>query len=97
MLLIQRGIFGENSFPYNFSQRYCTVYVAEKELTVVDSQKDLGIRFSSSLSWSHHIEKACKKALVVLFLIKRNCSSILPRVHKLNPYKSMVLPIHLYG
>ena len=32
-----------------------------------------------------------------MFLIKRNCSSILPRVHKLNLYKSMVLPILLYG
>ena len=80
-----------------FSQRYCTVYVAEKELTVVDSQKDLGILFLSSLSWSHHIEKAYKKALVVLFLINRNCSGILPRVQKLNLYKTMVLPKLLYG
>ena len=53
-----------NSNEKNF---YFGNHVIEKEIT----QSDLGLIFSSDLKWDQHIEKACKKAIKVFFMIKR--------------------------
>ena len=67
-------------------------HVIEKELL----QSDLGPILSSDLKWDQHIGKACKQAMKVFFLIKRNVSNIYWTT-KLNLYKSMIVPILVYG
>ena len=60
------------------------------------SQKDLGLVKSETMNWLPHIKQAANKANSVLYLIKRN-SARLQTVTRLNLYKSMVLPILIYG
>ena len=63
-------------------------HVIQKKLT----QSDLGLIHSSDLKWDQLIEKACKKAIKVFFMNKRNVSNIYWTT-KLNLYKSMIVPI----
>ena len=78
-----------NSNEKNF---YFGNHVIEKELT----QSDLGLILSSDLKWDQHIEKAFKNAIDVFFMIERNVSNIYWTT-KLNLYKSMIVPILVYG
>ena len=74
-----------NSNEKNF---YFGNHIIQKELT----QSDLGLILSSDLKWDQLIEKACKKAIKVFFMNKRNVSNIYWTT-KLNLYKSMIVPI----
>ena len=67
-----------------------TLHSAQKE-------KYLGVTITSSFSWSPHIKERCGKAMQSFFLIKRNSSSSLSFLSKLNLYKSLIVPILLYG
>ena len=59
--------------------------------------KDLGILISEDLSWKAHIEERLKKANKVLYLLRRNVA-LKVRTHiKLGLYKSLILPVLLYG
>ena len=58
--------------------------------------KDLGVIFSSDLSWSKHIESIISKAYRILFLIKRTFSISSPTSVKKQLYQSLVLPILTY-
>ena len=62
----------------------------------VHVQKDLGVYVTSDLKWDIHIKKSANKALGVLFMLKRSSHHLTPSI-KLNLYKSMVLPVLLYG
>ena len=62
----------------------------------VHIQKDLGVYVTKDLKWDIHIKKSASKALGVLFMLKRSSPRLTPSV-KLNLYKSMVLPVLLYG
>ena len=62
----------------------------------VHIQKDLGVYVTRDLKWNIHIKKSTKKALGVLFMLKRSSPRLTPSV-KLNLYKSIVLPLLLYG
>lgn len=73
------------------------LHLCGKTLNTTHSEKDLGVLVSHDLKWSEHIKEAVRKANSVLFLIKRNCSATLPVKHKLNMYKSMVIPVISYG
>ena len=59
--------------------------------------KDLGIFVSGDLSWKVHIETRLKKANQVLYLLRRNLSAKLNTFVKLGLYKSLILPVLLYG
>ena len=60
------------------------------------TQPDLGLYFSSDLKWNLHIDKVCGKANQIFQMIKRNVSLISSSA-KLNLYKSMIVPILVYG
>ena len=62
----------------------------------VHIQKDLGVYVTRDLKWDIHIKKSANKALGVLFTLKRSSPHLTSSV-KLNLYKSMVLPVLLYG
>ena len=61
-----------------------------------ENQKDLGLLVDSGLRWKTHIEKACSKANVVFFQIKRNVSNLSMNT-KLELYKSMIVPTLIYA
>ena len=52
---------------------------------------------TSDLSWNMHISKKVAKANGVLYLLRRNVSQSVGARIKLGLYKSLVLPILLYG
>ena len=56
----------------------------------------MGLIFSNGLTRDQHIEKACKKAIGVFILIKRNVFNHCWRT-KFNLYISMIVPILVYG
>ena len=62
----------------------------------VHIQKDLGVYVTTDLKWDIHKKKSASKALGVLFMLKRRSPRLTPTV-KLKLYKSMVLPVLLYG
>ena len=59
--------------------------------------RDLGITLTSDLTWNMHISKKVAKANSVLYLLGRNVSQSVGVRIKLGLYKSLVLPILLYG
>ena len=60
------------------------------------TQLDLVLYFSGDLKWKLHIDKVCGKANQVFQMFKRNVSLISSN-GKLNLYKSMIVPIFVYG
>ena len=63
----------------------------------VQAFKDLGINVSKKLTWSAHISAILNKANRVFYLIKRNVVYAVKPLIKLGLYKSLVLPLLLYG
>ena len=63
----------------------------DSKLPKVDSEKDLGLHTTSSLSWSQHIQKSINKANSVIGWISRNVISR-KKEGMLNVYKSLVRP-----
>ena len=59
-------------------------------------EKDLGLLISRDLKWTDDIKAACSRALSVLFLLKRS-SSVLTMPAKLNLFKSVIIPVLIYG
>ena len=57
-----------------------------------DQETDLGVIITKSLSWVPHFKSRAEKAYRVFYMIKRNSPSLSSQ-HKLNLYKSMILPI----
>ena len=72
------------------------LYFSGNKIEQVQIQKDLGKIVSDDLKWIYHIKTATKKALGVFFMLKRSSPKLNPST-KLNLYKSMVLPILIYG
>ena len=60
------------------------------------AQKDLGLLISRDLKWADHTRAACNKAIGVLCLLKRS-SPLLNMSVKLNLFKSMIIPVLIYG
>ncbi len=63
---------------------------------VRSSYKDLGVTFSSDLSWRSHIDNIISKAYRIFFLIKRTFSISSPISVKKRLYQSLVLPVLTY-
>ena len=64
----------------------------------VHIKKYLGVYVKRDLKWDIDIKKSASKALGALFMLKRSSPRPTPSVKlKLNLYKSMVLPVLLYG
>ena len=68
-----------------------------KPLAHSSLEKDLGLLVSDKLKWKDHITGACSKSNRVLNLIKRNVGHRVSTKHRKDLYKSMVIPILLYG
>ena len=68
-----------------------------EDLANADSVKDLGIHIRDDLIWSKHIEERLRKGNKLLYLLRRNVAvQVEPRI-KLGLYKSLILPVLLYG
>ena len=62
----------------------------------VSEEKDLGIIVKSDLGWTSHIKLRRRNALNTLCMLKRNPLPLNNKT-KLNLFKSMVIPVLLYG
>ena len=71
-------------------------YLGKEVIASADYQNDLGLTLSGDLKLNLHIDKVCAKAMKLFHMIKRNVSG-LPSAAKLNLYKSMIVPILIYG
>ena len=68
-----------------------------QNLNSLQAVKDLGINVSKKLTWSAHINARFNKANRVLYLIRRYVAYAVKPFIKLGLYKSLVLPVLLYG
>ena len=59
--------------------------------------KDLDVYVAEDLTWKAHIDERLKKANKVLCMIRRNVAVNVQTFIKRGLYKSLVLPILLYG
>ena len=71
--------------------------ILDQKLDNSKSLKDLGIHVSENLTWKMHIEERLRKANKVLYLLRRNVAVKLQTLVKLGLYKSLFLPVLLYG
>ena len=93
-----------NKLPFNMDKcNHMEIGKSQKQLKfgdeliqLVSVQSDLDLTISNDLKWNLHIDKACSKAIRVFHMIKRNVSNLNTEA-KLNLYKSMVVPVILYG
>ena len=72
------------------------IYSSADENRQVTTQKDLGIYISDDMKCNHQIETATKKAIMVIFMLKRTSVKLCAPT-KLKSYQSMVLPVLNYG
>ena len=79
--------FTKSSIKFCFNNR---------EIKLVDSQKNLGVIISNDMCWNHHIDKAVLKVNKTYFGFKRIILN-LNRVAKLNLFKSMIITVILYA
>ena len=59
--------------------------------------KDLGIRIQSDLTWKIHLEERMKKSNRVFYSLRRNVAFKVSMRIKLGLYKSIILPVLIYG
>ena len=70
--------------------------VGEK-INCPNERKDLGITVCSNLSWSAHVNAGLKEASRVLYATRRNVAVKVKTFIKPGLYRSLVLPVLLYG
>ena len=68
----------------------CNYYLDDAQLHSTNNHKDLGVLFSSDLSWSSHYRAITAKAYQTLGLIRRTFSSLIPIKVKKQLYLSLV-------
>jgi hypothetical protein len=66
------------------------------KLTLVVTERLLGVHISQDLKWNHHTEVVRKKAAQILGFAQRNLKGCTPRI-KRTAYLTMVKPILFYG
>ena len=71
--------------------------IGGEQLKRVDSVRDLGVIFDSSLSFDLHINKVCKSAATVLGMIRRSCSKDFDACTIKRLYIALVRPILEYA
>ena len=67
------------------------------QLHSADSIKNLGIFVTKDMTWSLHVSERLKKANRAIYLLRGNVSPKVNVSFKLGFYKSILLPILLYG
>lgn len=76
----------------------CNTYKLNgKDVQVKQAFRDLGVYFSSNLSWSSHIDKVLVKAYHTFLLVKRSFPNTTNITVKKRLYFALVLPIITYG
>ena len=81
----------------NFRGRDQQYKLMGKDLAKSTTVKNLGIHMAADVSWKQHIEERMKKANKVLYMLKRNVATKVNTFVKLGLYKSLILPVLLYG
>ena len=71
--------------------------ILDQKLDDSKTVKDLGMHVSDDLTWKMQIEERLRKANKVLYLLRRNVSVKVQTRVKLGLYKSLILPVLLYG
>ena len=71
--------------------------ILDKKLDQSKTAEDLGIHVSDNLTWKMHIEERLRKANKVLYFLRRNVTVKVQILVKLGLYKSLILPVLLYG
>ena len=87
----------ENSAALKIHHHSGDLMLGISQLHSADSIKDIGNFVTKDMTWSLHISERLKKANRALYLLRRNVS---PKVNvsvKLGLYKSVLLPVLLYG
>ena len=82
---------------FNHSSENPDLYIGDHKIDESLDVKDLGIIFSSDLSWSHHVSEKLFKCNKVYFMLKRNVPSSTPRQTKVRLYKACILSVLTYG
>ena len=72
-------------------------YLCESLLQTSAGVKDLGVRIQSDLTWKIYLEERMKKANRVFYSLRRNVAFKVNMRIKLGLYKSMILPVLMYG
>ena len=75
---------------------YTDLYINNEKLQKVRQHKQLGIIFNDRMTWEHHINENCKKAMNRLTALKRIGSKI-PRKSKFTIYIAFIRPILEFG
>jgi len=76
--------------------QYNNLHIGDTQLEEVVKHKQLGITFSNSMTWEHHIQDICTRAGSRVDLIRRLPTSITP-LTKLHIYTTFVRPLLEYG
>ena len=71
--------------------------ILDQKLDHSNPVKGLGIQVSNKLTWEMHIEERLRKANEVLYFLRRNVAVKVQTLVKLGLYKSLILPVLLYG
>ena len=74
-----------------------TLYIGSTFLDSIKSFKELGVIFTSNLSWSLHIAEKNSKCSKFFYMLKRNVPMGASRSLKLNLYKTCILSILSYA
>ena len=75
---------------------YPTLHIGNTQVEEVSKHKQLGITFSNTMTWEHHVSDICKRAGSRVDAIRRLPSSITP-FSRLHIYTTFVRPLLEYG
>ena len=70
--------------------------LSNENIALLETQKDLGLVLTKSLTWHNNCQQRTKKALKALFSLKRNLSSNCSINVKINAFTGYVMPILTY-
>ena len=81
----------------NFRGTHACLSLNRQPLGEPGKMKDLGVYIADTLNWSTHIEHRTEKANKVFYCLRRNVAFNVKFSVKLGLYKSVMLPVLLYG
>ena len=71
--------------------------ITDQKTNHTKTVENLGIHASDNLTWKTHIEERLRKAKKVLYFLRKNVAVKVQTLSKLGLYKSLILPVLLYG
>ena len=81
----------------NFRGRDQQYKLMGKDSAKPTTVKDLCIHVAADVSWKQHIEERLKKGNKVLYMLNRNVATKVNKFVKLGLFRSLILPVLLYG